>query len=83
MYSGRLEDLSSRFEVPNPRNRWDRPLFTIHKDEKLPLDQIKEALFENTDSMQRNQATEIVFDCQLKASHLIILVQDRGYKLFI
>ncbi|KAK4820271.1 hypothetical protein QYF61_022841 [Mycteria americana] len=36
------------FEAPDPRNRWDRPLFTVHGEEPLPLAAIRGALFEST-----------------------------------
>ncbi|XP_065513171.1 protein KTI12 homolog [Caloenas nicobarica] len=35
------------FEAPDPRNRWDRPLFTAHGEEPLPLADIRAALFES------------------------------------
>ncbi|KAK2543133.1 Txndc12 [Columba livia] len=35
------------FEAPDPRNRWDRPLFTVHGEEPLPLADIRAALFES------------------------------------
>ncbi|CAH6790649.1 Kti12 [Phodopus roborovskii] len=43
-----LESLSQRFEAPDSRNRWDRPLFTVvGLEEPLPLAEIGSALFEN------------------------------------
>ncbi|XP_021571310.1 protein KTI12 homolog [Carlito syrichta] len=43
-----LEALSLRFEAPDSRNRWDRPLFTlVGLEEPLPLAEIRAALFEN------------------------------------
>lgn len=30
-----MDDLSGRLERPDPRNRWDSPLFTVAEDEKL------------------------------------------------
>ena len=56
----RLEELSSRFEVPNPRNRWDRPLFTLGKDDPTPSKQILEALEDTNSTPARNIATEMV-----------------------
>jgi hypothetical protein len=56
----RLEDYSNRFEVPNPRNRWDRPLITIREGNKLPWDDIKNVLLENPETVTRNEATEYV-----------------------
>lgn len=46
--TGALEDLALRFEAPDSRNRWDRPLFTVvGLEEPLPLAEIQAALFEN------------------------------------
>ncbi|XP_004774527.1 protein KTI12 homolog [Mustela putorius furo] len=43
-----MEALSLRFEAPDSRNRWDRPLFTlVGLEEPLPLAEIRAALFEN------------------------------------
>lgn len=43
-----LEALKLRFEAPDSRNRWDRPLFTlVGPEEPLPLAEIRAALFEN------------------------------------
>ncbi|XP_003799973.1 protein KTI12 homolog [Otolemur garnettii] len=43
-----LEALTLRFEAPDSRNRWDRPLFTlVGLEEPLPLAEIRTALFEN------------------------------------
>ncbi|XP_040421014.1 protein KTI12 homolog [Cygnus olor] len=36
------------FEAPDPRNRWDRPLFTVRGEEPLPLAEIRAALFDST-----------------------------------
>jgi len=57
--SSLFEELSQRFEVPNPRNKWDRPLFVLKKDDKTPLEDIKNALFENSEQQSRNFATEV------------------------
>ncbi|KAM7161705.1 protein KTI12 homolog [Macrochelys suwanniensis] len=35
------------FETPDSRSRWDRPLFTVHGQEPLPLAEIRAALFES------------------------------------
>ncbi|NWR70755.1 KTI12 protein, partial [Centropus unirufus] len=35
------------FEAPDPRNRWDRPLFAVCGEEPLPLGAIRAALFES------------------------------------
>ncbi|XP_029802231.1 protein KTI12 homolog [Suricata suricatta] len=43
-----MEALTQRFEAPDSRNRWDRPLFTlVGLEEPLPLAEIWAALFEN------------------------------------
>ncbi|XP_074077552.1 protein KTI12 homolog [Macrotis lagotis] len=43
-----LDALAQRFEAPDSRNRWDRPLFTVvGLEEPLPLAQIRAALFES------------------------------------
>ncbi|XP_043861285.1 protein KTI12 homolog [Dromiciops gliroides] len=43
-----LDSLAQRFEAPDCRNRWDRPLFTVvGPEEPLPLPQIWAALFES------------------------------------
>ncbi|XP_011781666.1 PREDICTED: protein KTI12 homolog isoform X2 [Colobus angolensis palliatus] len=43
-----LESLTLRFEAPDSRNRWDRPLFTlVGLEEPLPVARIRSALFEN------------------------------------
>ncbi|GIY46044.1 protein KTI12 homolog [Caerostris extrusa] len=34
-----------RYETPDSRNRWDSPLFIVHKDEELPLEDIEGALY--------------------------------------
>lgn len=44
-YSKEIFDgLVQRFEAPDSRNRWDSPLFTVHRDEELPLEAVQEAL---------------------------------------
>ena len=57
-----MEELASRFEVPNPRNRWDRPLFTLNKDDSTPSQEILEALEDKASAPARNVATEIVIE---------------------
>ncbi|XP_049989091.1 protein KTI12 homolog [Alexandromys fortis] len=43
-----IESLAQRFEAPDSRNRWDRPLFTVVGfEEPLPLAEIRSALLEN------------------------------------
>ncbi|XP_072349177.1 protein KTI12 homolog [Scyliorhinus torazame] len=44
-YSQEVFDaLVMRFEAPESRNRWDRPLFTIQKDDTLPFEAIVDAI---------------------------------------
>lgn len=38
-------DLVQRFECPDSTNRWDSPLITIPSEEKVPLEEIFEALY--------------------------------------
>ncbi|EDQ92902.1 uncharacterized protein MONBRDRAFT_21036 [Monosiga brevicollis MX1] len=40
--------LMMRYEQPDDRNRWDKPLFAITDDKPLPVDAIYAALFEGT-----------------------------------
>ncbi|RKP39280.1 chromatin associated protein KTI12, partial [Dimargaris cristalligena] len=45
--SAMFDNLVSRFEEPEGRNRWDAPLFTVlYSDESAPLDSIWGALFD-------------------------------------
>ena len=39
-------DLASRMEVPNPKNRWDSPLFSLRPDEPTPVEDITRAALE-------------------------------------
>jgi len=39
-----VKELQMRFERPNDRNRWDKPLFTVGAMEPLPLDDIMSVL---------------------------------------
>lgn len=34
-----------RFEPPDSRNRWDKPLFEVAPSDALPLEEIYEAVF--------------------------------------
>ncbi|KAI0232976.1 hypothetical protein LSAT2_016756 [Lamellibrachia satsuma] len=40
-----FNELVMRFEPPDSRNRWDRPLFVLQSEDELPCQQIYEALF--------------------------------------
>ncbi|XP_043933775.1 protein KTI12 homolog [Protopterus annectens] len=45
-YSPEIFDaLVMRFECPDSRNRWDNPLFSIQKEDSLPFEAIRDALF--------------------------------------
>eukprot|EP01091_Cochliopodium_minus_P007309 TRINITY_DN17208_c0_g1_i1.p1 TRINITY_DN17208_c0_g1~~TRINITY_DN17208_c0_g1_i1.p1 ORF type:complete len:271 (+),score=72.10 TRINITY_DN17208_c0_g1_i1:30-842(+) len=37
-----LKSLASRFEAPNGKNRWDKPLFTVNPEDKTPLKELEE-----------------------------------------
>ncbi|XP_015903342.1 protein KTI12 homolog [Parasteatoda tepidariorum] len=52
-----FDALVQRFEVPEDKNRWDSPLFTIHKDEDIPLTEIEAALFSRK-APPPNQSTQ-------------------------
>ncbi|KAG8576432.1 hypothetical protein GDO81_009858 [Engystomops pustulosus] len=52
-----FDALVQRFEAPDSRNRWDSPLFTIQKDDVLPLDQISNAIFHRK-APPPNQSTQ-------------------------
>ncbi|XP_046720424.1 protein KTI12 homolog isoform X1 [Silurus meridionalis] len=44
-YSQEIMDaLILRFEAPDSRNRWDSPLFTVQKEDKLPFEAISDAI---------------------------------------
>lgn len=55
-----FDELSDRFELPNARNRWERPLITLNDEEKTPVEDIYNILFENTVLPNKNIATEYV-----------------------
>ncbi|KAM8890836.1 protein KTI12 homolog [Spinachia spinachia] len=52
-----FDALVLRFEAPDSRNRWDSPLFTILKDDKLPYEDISDALFKRK-APPPNQSTQ-------------------------
>lgn len=41
-----LAELMMRYESPDSKNRWDSPLFVVQADDKLPFEQIKEAVID-------------------------------------
>ncbi|KPP63752.1 protein KTI12-like, partial [Scleropages formosus] len=53
----RLDSLVMRFEPPDSRNRWDSPLFTVQKDDALPLVAISDAVFRRK-APAPNQSTQ-------------------------
>ncbi|XP_053573239.1 protein KTI12 homolog [Bombina bombina] len=52
-----FDALVQRFEAPDSRNRWDSPLFTVHKNEELPLEEICNAVFHRK-APPPNQSTQ-------------------------
>ncbi|XP_018603163.1 protein KTI12 homolog [Scleropages formosus] len=52
-----LDSLVMRFEPPDSRNRWDSPLFTVQKDDALPLVAISDAVFRRK-APAPNQSTQ-------------------------
>jgi protein KTI12 len=52
-----FQELSMRFEPPNPRNRWDSPLFTLAPDDGTPLEAILQATVK-TPGLRPNLATQ-------------------------
>ncbi|XP_054712747.1 LOW QUALITY PROTEIN: protein KTI12 homolog [Uloborus diversus] len=67
-----FDALIQRFEAPDSRNRWDSPLFTLHKDEQLPLENIAMALF-----MQKAPPPNLSTQCQPLASTNFLYDLDR------
>ncbi|XP_064596493.1 protein KTI12 homolog [Liolophura sinensis] len=41
-----FDELTMRFEPPNPQQRWDSPLFLVQVGDRLPVQQIEQALFQ-------------------------------------
>lgn len=54
-----FDALVQRFEAPDSRNRWDSPLFTVLKDDILPLEAVSDALFKRK-APPPNQSTQSV-----------------------
>eukprot|EP01133_Synstelium_polycarpum_P008662 gene8662-10167_t len=52
-----VEELTNRFEAPNPKNRWDSPLFTLEPQHVLPFDMLNKTLFE-VQELRPNYATQ-------------------------
>eukprot|EP01117_Protostelium_nocturnum_P001870 TRINITY_DN1238_c0_g1_i3.p1 TRINITY_DN1238_c0_g1~~TRINITY_DN1238_c0_g1_i3.p1 ORF type:complete len:230 (-),score=53.86 TRINITY_DN1238_c0_g1_i3:75-764(-) len=53
-----FDELTSRFEEPNPSNRWDRPLFTLSSSDSTPFQDILNSLYSNAENVPKNAATE-------------------------
>eukprot|EP01103_Thecamoeba_quadrilineata_P020546 TRINITY_DN8882_c0_g1_i1.p1 TRINITY_DN8882_c0_g1~~TRINITY_DN8882_c0_g1_i1.p1 ORF type:complete len:274 (+),score=50.16 TRINITY_DN8882_c0_g1_i1:103-924(+) len=53
-----FEELALRFERPNPRNRWDKPLFTISETQPLEPSLVFEAIVNNRNAPTPNSATQ-------------------------
>ncbi|EGG16460.1 hypothetical protein DFA_08998 [Cavenderia fasciculata] len=51
------EELTNRFETPNPKNRWDSPLFTLEPHHQLPFELLHKTLFE-VQELKPNFATQ-------------------------
>ncbi|KAM9753257.1 protein KTI12 homolog [Menidia menidia] len=52
-----FDALVLRFEAPDSRNRWDSPLFTVLKDDALPLEAVSDALLKRK-APPPNQSTQ-------------------------
>eukprot|EP00054_Salpingoeca_dolichothecata_P013218 m.73684 g.73684 ORF g.73684 m.73684 type:complete len:272 (-) comp20362_c0_seq2:185-1000(-) len=53
-----FDEIVQRFEFPDDRNRWDRPLFAVESSQEFPLDEIVEALGENATAAKPVLATQ-------------------------
>eukprot|EP00026_Physarum_polycephalum_P015440 Phypoly_transcript_16121.p1 GENE.Phypoly_transcript_16121~~Phypoly_transcript_16121.p1 ORF type:complete len:235 (-),score=31.95 Phypoly_transcript_16121:64-768(-) len=54
---GLFNELTMRFETPNPRNKWDSQLIVIHPEEPMQFETIKKFLYEKS-TLKANQATQ-------------------------
>ncbi|EGC36124.1 hypothetical protein DICPUDRAFT_32350 [Dictyostelium purpureum] len=78
-----LEELTNRFEVPNPKNRWDSPLFTLEPQHSLPFDLLYKTLFE-VQELKPNYATQpqalspanFVHELESKTQEITNVIQD-------
>ncbi|KAF4077936.1 hypothetical protein AMELA_G00193630 [Ameiurus melas] len=52
-----LDALILRFEAPDSRNRWDSPLFTLQKEDRLPFEAVSDAVLRRK-APPRNQSTQ-------------------------
>ena len=53
-----FDDLWKRMEEPNSKNRWDRPLFTVWPEEKLPCQEIHDVLFSKNKKLKTLVSTQ-------------------------
>ena len=70
----RLSDLVSRFEVPDSRNRWDSPIFTVHATDSVPFDQVHQVLYHRVPAPPNLSTLPVSIKHLLRiifASHLI------------
>jgi len=56
---GSWQELASRYETPNSRNRWDNPLFEVLPTSALPIGDIEEHLYQSR-APKQNLATKPV-----------------------
>ncbi|XP_053356338.1 protein KTI12 homolog [Clarias gariepinus] len=78
-----LDALILRFEAPDSRNRWDSPLFTIEKEDKLPFEAISDAIFKRkvpppnqSTQSQPLSSTNFLFELDRVTQHVLMTVLD-------
>ncbi|XP_053091037.1 protein KTI12 homolog isoform X2 [Pangasianodon hypophthalmus] len=59
-----LNALILRFEAPDSRNRWDSPLFTIQKEDRLPFEAISDAILKRKVPPPNQSTQSAVLDSQ-------------------
>eukprot|EP01132_Coremiostelium_polycephalum_P008514 gene8514-10467_t len=52
-----LDEIYNRYETPNPKKRWDSPLFTLEPQHTLPYDLLHQTIFEQQE-LRPNYATQ-------------------------
>lgn len=75
-----FSSLVQRFEAPDAKNRWDRPLFTVQDKEQLPLDHISKAILQP--APPPNQATltqplsptQFLYETDQVTQHIITMI---------
>ncbi|KAM9981262.1 hypothetical protein ACTFIY_003565 [Dictyostelium cf. discoideum] len=78
-----LDELTNRFEVPNPKNRWDSPLFTLEPQHTLPHELLFKTLFE-VQELRPNYATQsqslspanFVHELETKTQEITSVISD-------